>query len=133
MAEKLCSLRKSGSSGGGGSQGTLIWSNSNTTLTLASGQITLSSNLSNFTKIRIKWYVGGSSAVTRDETKECEALIPVAIIPTGSFAGAPGIGGVVGNTGCRYFNRNNGDADNTLRQTASIATAYVPWEIYGIS
>ena len=118
--------------GGGGETGTLIWTNPNSTLTLASGQITLSSNLSNFSKIRIKWYVGGSSAQTRDEAKECEVLIPVAIIPTG-VTNAPGIGGVVGNAGVRYIYHNSGDANNTLRTQASIATAFVPWEIYGIA
>lgn len=122
-------VRKVG--GSADNEGELIWTNPNDTLTLASGQITLSSNLSNFTKLRIRWYVGGSSAVTRDEAKECEALIPVAIIPTGA-TNAPGIGGVVGNTGSRYFYHNSGDADNTLRCQVSIATSFVPYEIYGI-
>ena len=126
------SVLKQDGGGGGGDEGTLIWTNPNSTLTLASGQITLDSNLSNFSKIRIKWYLGGATAQTRDEAKECEVLIPVAIIPTGA-ANAPGIGGVIGNAGVRYIYHNSGDANNTLRTQVSITTAFVPWEIYGIA
>ena len=123
--------RPNSGSGSSDNEGTLIWTNPNSTLTLASGQITLTDNLSSYTKLRIKWYVGGASAQTRDEAKECEALIPVAIIPTGA-TNAPGIGGVVGNVGARYFYHNSGDADNTLRNQVSISSSFVPYEIYGI-
>lgn len=123
--------RPNGGSGSSDNEGTLIWTNPNSTLTLASGQITLTDNLSNYTKIRIKWYVGGSSAQTRDEAKECEVLIPVAIIPTG-VTNAPGIGGVIGNASARYFYHNSGDADNTLRTQVSITSSFVPYKIYGI-
>jgi hypothetical protein len=123
---------KASQGGGGGETGTLIWSNPNSTLTLASGQITFSDNLSNYTKLRIKWYGGGTTVQTRDETKEMELLIPVANIPTGANYSC-GLCYVYSSVFNRYFYKNAGDADNTLRTNAGYATCCVPWEIYGIA
>lgn len=126
-------IRASQGGGGSGDKGTLIWTNPNSTLTLATGLITLGSNLSNFSKIRVKWYVGGSSAVTRDEEKEVETIMPISIIPLNTaLAGAPGLSGVTNTAIYRYFHHNSGDADNTVRTQCAQATACVPYKIYGI-
>lgn len=119
--------------GGGGETGTLIWTNPNSSVTLDAGQITLDSNLSNFSKIRVKWYFGGTSA-TWDETKECETIIPISQISTTGFNNSVGLGGISGNSFVRTFYQNAGDANNTLRTYASrLSTDLVPYKIYGIA
>ena len=128
MAEKLCSLKKSGSSGGGGSQGTLLWQNSGTTA--PSSPIQLSDSLANYTKIRIDFLYESTDSDTST------LIMPIANLGAGPTPLYNQMRGVARYSSSqvpfRVYGINSANATQ-LHMYTSNNNLYIPMAIYGIA
>ena len=125
MAEKLCNLKKSGSSGGGSTE-TLLWQNSGTTQ--PSFPITLSQSIDNFSKIVIE-YLPNTSV---NDIYKIE--VPSSAISNSQLAnGNPIAGSLYSNAGRYLYFYTTTDRTKLYGAGSNLSNTNIIMAIYGIA